>query len=111
MSDLEIEGVKVVTHQLKWWQDWRYMASVAAIMIAGALIMLGLTALNTNSLVGKIEQNQEGIDELVAFVREIQKNAENDTSVDLQIFIDLLCASSDPERVAFCTEHNLYNKG
>lgn len=108
----------------RWWHDWRWIAAVAALLLGLAASTVAVKTTITDSRVGdqaevidrlgtlaesnaaairQIEHNQAGIDELVAFVRDIQQQ---DTADDhtVQTFIDLLCASSDPVRLAACAE-------
>lgn len=57
------------------------------------------------SAVQGIEKNQEGIDELVAFVRDLQSQPQgNGTRDAVEQVLDVLCASSDPVRVQACSE-------
>jgi hypothetical protein len=60
-----------------------------------------LAAANAKAIKG-IEDNQAGINELVDFVRDMQNQP--DSGVDVQLFIDLLCASEDPVRRNACIE-------
>jgi hypothetical protein len=50
-----------------------------------------------------IQGNQEGIDVLVNFVRDMQAQPEEEPA-NLQVFIDLLCSSEDPVRLAACAK-------
>lgn len=106
----------------KWWQDWRWIAAVAGLLAAGAFISFVITTIATNESVTdidpilkelkvlaesnaheieRIDASQAGIDELVAFVRDIQQRQPGPNS-NAQMFIDLLCSSSDPVRLEAC---------
>lgn len=110
---------------VKWWQDWRWIAAMAAFLAMTSFTVFVGTTVRTNDSVQnaepvleqlarisesnalelrRLEQSQQGIDELVAYVRRLQQEDEQDDRVDLQVFIDLLCADSDPVRVQKCEE-------
>lgn len=111
----------------KRWHDWRWVAAVAALLLAGAISTVAIKTTITESRVGdqtevidrlgvlaesnasairQIEHNQAGIDELVEFVRDIQQQPSDDGSVQkaVQTVVNLLCESSDPVRLAACAE-------
>jgi hypothetical protein len=121
---MDAEGNRRRRGGAQWWQDWRWAAAVAAVLIGVSFaVFVASTVANTAEVadqgeviaqlsvlaesnaiaIQQIEANQEGIDELVAFVRDVQ--AQPDTEPDtVRVFIELLCASSDPVRVAACNE-------
>lgn len=109
----------------RWWQDWRWIAAVAAVIFAVGFGSFVRSIIPTNESVQEaepvltelrhlaednaktldaLERSQAGIDELVEFVRDVKAQQENGEEVDLQIFVDLLCASNDPARQAACDE-------
>lgn len=109
----------------QWWQDWRWVAATAALVgmlgfasfvattvIANAQVeeqgpvidRLTELAENNASAIAQIENNQAGIDELVAFIRDLQAQEDPADPGTVQTFIDLLCASSDPVRQAACAD-------
>ena len=105
-------------HQpVKWYQNWRWIAAVAAFFASIAVSALAATTVvnsahiddlsvlaerNSKAITG-IENNQAGIDELVAFVHDVQLR-QGQGGNQSQLFIDLLCSSSDPVRLAACAE-------
>jgi peptidoglycan hydrolase CwlO-like protein len=52
-----------------------------------------------------IAKTLAGVEELVKYVRDVKDRAEQEGDpVDLTIFVDLLCASEDPVRLAACAK-------
>lgn len=112
---------------LKWWQTPKYIAAMAALVFAvGFCIFVWKTvstaddvsrfgpiverldglSQNNSENIAALERNQVGIDVLVSYVedlkeREAQSQGEGSTT---QMFVNLLCASSDPIRQAACAE-------
>lgn len=105
---------------LKWWQRPAYIAALAALCASVALGTIGVNAIITNAALDRLDQvaldnrttleaiedNQAGVDELVAFVRDLQDNPSADTETQRIVtqILDLLCASEDPVRIAACVE-------
>lgn len=121
---MDAEGNRRRAGGAQWWQDWRWVGAVALLFIAvGFVVFVTISVLtraeveeqgpvidrlselaeNNAAAIEQIERNQAGIDELVAFVRDVQAQPDTDDGT-VQTFIDLLCASSDPARQAACTE-------
>lgn len=107
--------------QMHWWQDWKWVASIAFVVAAIAIGAWSLASIRTNVTVDKLagiaadnqntltrlDRNQAGIDELVAFVHEFQAQQASQASGQGQSkvatdIIALLCSSSDPVRQAAC---------
>src|SRR5690606_22689317 len=100
----------------RWRTLWvvTFTVLVASLIIGALTVNLLLQASkvrneelnNIESALLAIERNQAGIDELVSFVRDVKEAQETGgaRSVDLQIFIDLLCASDDPVRQQACEQ-------
>lgn len=97
---------------LAWYKRPAYIASCAALIFAlAASTVAANTVINGSRLddqgevLEAIEKNQAGVDELVAFVRDLQEQPDDDTNAQVvqQIF-RLLCASEDPVRLAACAE-------
>jgi hypothetical protein len=104
-----------------WWQSWRWIASIAFLVFAVGNITWAANSVVTNqkldaraqvgdkiaSIVERIDDNQAGIDELVAFVHDVEKQQAGGNSQTQQIvgnLITLLCASEDPVRTAACQQ-------
>lgn len=108
--------------QMRWFQRPGYVAALAGLLAAIALAVMAASNLDTGneiddqgailtridrlaienrSTLEAVERNQAGVDELVEFVRDIQAEPETNTT---QMFVDLLCASEDPVRLAACRE-------
>lgn len=111
-------------HAPDWLKRPAYIAALAALIAAIALGTVAATtvitggkvddqgpileridklAVENRSTLDAVERNQAGVDELVEFVRDIQARPDAGAS-DRQLFIDLLCASEDPVRIAACQE-------
>lgn len=109
---------------LRWFQRPAYIAALAALIASLALATLAASnvatgndlddqgtvlqrlddiAVDNHSTLEAIERNQAGVDELVAFVRDLQARPAPE-AVNVQTFIDLLCASDDPVRLAACEQ-------
>lgn len=109
---------------LRWFQRPAYIAALAGLIASIALGTLAASnvatgndlddqgavldridrlAVENRSTLDAVERNQAGTDELVAFVRDLQSRPEPETD-DRQMFVDLLCASEDPVRLAACEE-------
>lgn len=110
-----------------WWQNPKFWASVAAVLLALSTIAGQYVAHNTLSEIREVkgtfnglseiaktnsdallalEKNQEGIDELVAFVHELQEDdGESDGGGQSgQVFVDLLCNTTDPATDNVCRQ-------
>lgn len=108
----------------RWWQDWRWIASTAAVLMAvGFCAFVAITvttheqvadqvpvierldrlAVANAAAIQQIEGNQTGIDSLVAFVEEVRADqaAQGDDDTVATIF-EILCSSSDPVRIEAC---------
>lgn len=55
----------------------------------------------TQPVLDRLDKQQADLTILVDFVKDVQ-NASNEEQQDLQVFVDLLCASSDPIRIQHC---------
>lgn len=115
------------------WANPKWVAAVAALIGAVSLASWAASSISTSSEVGdqgqvlerlesiatdlgklaeqnavnidQLEANQAGIDELVAFVRDLQAEAEDEGEDEtVRRFLVVLCASSDPARIAVCDE-------
>src|SRR5688500_13308504 len=104
-----------------WWQDWRWIASLAAVLMAvgfAAFVVVTVTthetvtdqapvierldalAQNNARAIASIESNQQGIDSLVAFVEELRaEEAREGGSDTVATIFEILCSSSDPVRI------------
>lgn len=119
--------------QMHWWQDWKWIASIAFLIAAIAVGSWALSSVQTqrtvddqtpilnqlkniaeqNNQLGQdnkatltqLTKNQAGIDELVTFVHEVeaQQQAQGQSKVVNDI-ITILCSSSDPVRQQACTQ-------
>lgn len=117
---MDNEGERQETKGRRWFQDWRWIASIAGLVgalsfaaFAGQLVVNSGKADQRDESINNIEkilegvaENQEGIEELVSFVRDAQAQASTDRirPDDLLIFVDLLCSSEDPVRLAACEQ-------
>lgn len=111
----------------KWFQDWRWVASIAALLFGIAGGAFAITSVETGSEINdqteileqietisgqnaaeleQLERNQAGIEELLQFVRRAQTEGGDDvvTREEIQAFFQLLCASTDPIRNQACDE-------
>jgi hypothetical protein len=99
---------------IKWWQRPSWLAALASLVAALSFAAFVIDAHYTRSDVDAIERQQDDITELVTFVRDLQQEQDDDPDRvgqgDLQIFVDLLCSSTDPARLAFCEAHGLLPK-
>lgn len=99
--------VQVETTTLKWWQRPTWLASLAAFIASISFSALMVVTIRDSETLDAIEKNQEGIDELVTFVRDLQSQPpSNGSSQVVQQVISLLCASEDPVRQQACNELN-----
>lgn len=109
-----------------WWQNPRWIGALAGLIFAIGNTSWALTTVATQGevkdaatafddlaniaesnadAIQRLDENQAGIDELVAFVRDVQAQQEangDSTSQLVNTLITLLCASEDPERDAAC---------
>lgn len=104
-------------HPIRWWQRPLWLGALAAFVLAVAQCAFVLTVADQGAVldelskvadsngqaISSIEKNQEGIDELVAFVRDL-KDRPGSSSQAVEEVLRLLCASSDPARQAACAE-------
>lgn len=107
---------------LRWWQRARWLAALAALIAAMSFAAFTTNTVATRNKVEQtgsvavdnqatleridralsgIEANQQGIDELVSFVRDLQSQPQGNSDAVQQV-IDLLCASEDPVRLEAC---------
>lgn len=90
---------------LIWWKKPAWLASLAAFIAAIAFSIFVFTAVSNKETLDAIEKNQAGIDELVGFVRDVERQqgqqGESDTVRNLYT---LLCASEDPVRIKACEQ-------
>lgn len=107
---LEASVNNALSEQLKRWRRAAIIIGMALFLI---LIMFGTQLWSSNEnhrllgrvngIVSRIDHNQEGIDELVNFVHEVEAQQQNQNqSGAVQMLVDVLCASSDPVRVQAC---------
>lgn len=105
--------------QMYWWQDWKWVAAIACVLAALAIGAWSLASVRTNVAVDRlaalaqqnrvtlerIDRNQAGIDELVAFVHDVQRQQAQQGSADVvNRVLTILCSSSDPTRMAACQQ-------
>lgn len=112
--------------EMHWWQDWKWVASIATLLFVIAFSTFVFTTVKTGNTVDKnspvisqlndlaksnaatldrLDKNQAGIDELVAFVHEVEAQQSAQGAGQSQIvkdLIEILCSSSDPVRVEAC---------
>lgn len=107
--------VRIRHHPLKWWQDWRWIGSVAALFIAAGFVAFVINVVRQGTIIENlstlsesnhealvsIQRTQSGVDELVAFVRDTQAR-QGTSGNQAQAFFEVLCASSDPVRIEAC---------
>lgn len=109
-------------HDQVWYKRPKWLAALAALVAAWSFAGFVTTTVVTSRQaevnsenIGSLEQvveelrrNQEGIDELVAFVRDLQSQPpdNNSTARAVQQVLDMLCASSDPVRMEACSQLN-----
>lgn len=106
---------------LHWWQNPKWIASVAFLIFSFAFLTVAVTSYqlnrkqdsraktldNIDNVVTRLDRNQVGIDELVAFVHEVeasQAKTQGGTSKAAGDIITLLCTSSDEVRLAACAQ-------
>lgn len=65
----------------------------------------------TGPLLARLDDNQEGIDSLVSFVRDFEDAQEEGGTDPTTIFIELLCSTQDEVRQATCVELGLIPAG
>lgn len=135
MQRPELPSSEGSQHPLKFYQNWKWVAALAALILGVGLAAFSIpgsisatetqTDVETLTSIGEVladnsetnrrtleridraitavENNQTGIDELVEFVHEIQAREQAQGNRDSsQMFVELLCASSDPVRQQAC---------
>lgn len=106
-----------------WYKRPKWLAALAALIASCSFAAFVSTTVFTSVqadhnqedigdlqvAIAAIEHNQEGIDELVAFVRDLQDRPPSSGSNTERLFqeaMTLLCASSDPARIEACKQLN-----
>lgn len=84
--------------------------ALLALIVVGIAVLALFAVLNlqkntsNGEVLTRLDRNQAGIDELVGFVHELQadQSGSSGQSETVTLIMDLLCASSDPDRVEAC---------
>jgi uncharacterized iron-regulated membrane protein len=111
-----------------FWQDWRWIAAIAIFIFALAITTLAVTTVQTNNTIdqnsplfaelktlteqnhdalSQLQNNQAGINELVTFVHQVeaqQAQNGNGNSAAVNQLEQVLCATTDPARIAACQQ-------
>lgn len=104
---------------LKWWQQARWLASLAGLIAAVSFAAFVITTVvtsdrteETSDSVAAIQHAQEDIDVLVGFVEDLQNNDGNteqqgQTAQAVQKILSAICATSDPVRIEWCKQEGI----
>lgn len=101
--------------KLKWWQDWRWVASIAFLIFSLGAIALGITTYHTSttvedqtSILTRLDKSQKDLDEITQFLHQVEaqqstsSSSGNSSQQVVQTLITLLCSSEDPIRQQAC---------
>lgn len=106
-----------LTHPDDWYKDWRWIAAAAATLVAVAVLLMAISlsqqgpvldrldgiAADNHATLESLERQGAGVQVLVDYVEELRAREGQGTET-AQRFVDLLCADSDPMRIAACQE-------
>lgn len=76
-------------------------------ILVGALVYRSIFV--TGPIITKLDTQQKDLTSLVDFVEEVKANESGGGGDNTKVFIDLLCASEDPVRIAHCESIGAYD--